>query len=211
MSHAGYMAGPERRRQILDGAKRIFAARGYHATNISHICDDLGIGRGTLYQYFKGKKEVFTAVIEDMLERLRAEIDGRKPLPIPYAPVPEEQVVQWSQARLHKILSIVFQDEESLRILLREAVGLDIEIDAIVAAVDEIVIEACAADVRAAQSGGLVRADVDPHRVALLMVGGIEKLAMAELTAGGPIDLEQMARTVSRMHLLGILARQGSR
>ena len=64
MAHAGYLPGPERRRQILAGAKRVFARRGYHDTNISHICDDLGIGRGTLYQYFASKRDVFAAIAD---------------------------------------------------------------------------------------------------------------------------------------------------
>ena len=71
MANAGYFPGPERRRQILAGAKKVFAARGYHETNISHICDDLGIARGTLYQYFDSKKAVFAAIVEDLLERVR--------------------------------------------------------------------------------------------------------------------------------------------
>ncbi|NUO53388.1 MAG: TetR/AcrR family transcriptional regulator, partial [Polyangiaceae bacterium] len=64
MANAGYFPAPERRQQILDSAKQVFAKRGYHDTNISHICEDLGIARGTLYQYFKSKHEVFAAIVE---------------------------------------------------------------------------------------------------------------------------------------------------
>src|SRR5271166_5979005 len=76
-----YLPGPERRRRILDSAKRVFAARGYHDTNISHICDDLGIARGTLYQYFRSKQDVFTAVIEELLDRVRRFVETAPRLP----------------------------------------------------------------------------------------------------------------------------------
>src|SRR5262245_10134751 len=33
-----YLPGPDRRAQILEVAKGVFAARGYHAANVAHIC-----------------------------------------------------------------------------------------------------------------------------------------------------------------------------
>jgi AcrR family transcriptional regulator len=81
MSYAAYLAGPERRRRILDCAKRVFARRGYHDTNISHICDDLRIARGTLYQYFTSKKDVFVAIIEETLERVRNAVAAERSRP----------------------------------------------------------------------------------------------------------------------------------
>src|SRR6185436_3566847 len=98
MANAGYLQGPERRKRILEGAKRVFAARGYHETNISHICDDLGIARGTLYQYFRSKQDVFTAVIEELLERVRRFVETEPPLPElpPGARPTADQAVRYS-------------------------------------------------------------------------------------------------------------------
>jgi AcrR family transcriptional regulator len=206
MANAGYMSGPERRRQILDGAKRVFANRGYHQTNISHICDDLGIGRGTLYQYFKSKQDVFAAVVEDMLDRLREVVESRPPLVVPDgAEVRGEDILRFSTQRLRRVLAAVFEDEASLRILLREAIGVDLRIDEILRAVDDIVVDACARDLEAARKAGLLRADIDPRQAALLVVGGIEKLALHELGSGAPLDLDRMAGTASRLQLFGLL------
>src|SRR5688500_16273556 len=100
MANAGYLPGPERRRQILAGAKRVFATRGYHDTNISHICDDLGIGRGTLYQYFESKRDVFGAIIEDLIERTRAFVNSLHPLDLPPGLMPTaEQAIEFSSRR----------------------------------------------------------------------------------------------------------------
>src|SRR5579863_6131850 len=138
MANAGYFPGPERRRQILAGAKKVFAARGYHETNISHICDDLGIARGTLYQYFDGKKAVFAAVVEDLLERVRAAVQAEAvPALPPGATFTREQVVAYTAASLRRVLAAALEDEASLRILVREAVGLDVEIDRILRAIDD--------------------------------------------------------------------------
>ena len=67
-----YMRSEARQRQILACAKRVFAERGFHAANVSHICAAAGIGRGTLYQYFANKRSVLTAILRETLERVRA-------------------------------------------------------------------------------------------------------------------------------------------
>src|SRR5262245_8553766 len=100
MANAGYLPGPERRRRILDGAKKVFAARGYHETNISHICDDLGIARGTLYQYFTSKRDVFAAIIDGLLERLRDVIAREGPIPMPSTRPTRDQIVRFVARRL---------------------------------------------------------------------------------------------------------------
>src|SRR5688572_28176990 len=66
-----YMRSEARQRQILACAKRVFAERGFHAANISHICEAAGIGRGTLYQYFTNKRSVLTAILRETLERVK--------------------------------------------------------------------------------------------------------------------------------------------
>jgi AcrR family transcriptional regulator len=208
MANAGYLQGPERRKRILEGAKRVFATRGYHDTNISHICDDLGIARGTLYLYFENKKAVFVSIIEDMLARLQAELDSTPPLDLRPGIAPTlEQIIRFSAADVHRMLRAIFEDEDSLRLLVREAVGLDVHIDAIVHAIDDIVITRFAADLALAQKAGIVRADVDPRRAALFVMGGIQKLALDALQREArPIDLEALALEATRLHMTGLLS-----
>jgi len=61
----------QRRQQILEVAKRVFARDGYRRTSIDHIVDDLGVGKGTVYRYFENKKALFLAVFEDGMQKLR--------------------------------------------------------------------------------------------------------------------------------------------
>ncbi len=53
----------ERREKILDNARAVFLARGYAASSMSTIADRLGGSKGTLYNYFKSKEELFAACI----------------------------------------------------------------------------------------------------------------------------------------------------
>jgi len=59
-----------REEQILTAAKRIFAQNGFRRTKIEQIAAHLGVGKGTLYRYFKDKKSLFLAVYEQGMARL---------------------------------------------------------------------------------------------------------------------------------------------
>ena len=52
---------PEKERQILDGAAAAFARDGYEGASMSDIAAMAGVSKGTLYNYFAGKKELFSA------------------------------------------------------------------------------------------------------------------------------------------------------
>lgn len=201
-----YMRAPQRERHILECAKKVFADRGYHAANISHICAEAGIGRGTLYQYFRNKKAVFTAILRETLERVRTLMESRRPRRWPSPDdLRRSAVVDWSAHRLEQIFATVFEDERTLRIVLREAGGLDVDVERLVGEIDASLISIVESDLRAAQEAGIVRPS-DPHLTATLMVGGIEKIALEALRGDEPIDLHLLAREAARFHNIGLLS-----
>src|SRR5262249_62328646 len=53
-----------KRRQIIDGARRMFLAQGFDAASMSEIAREAGVSKGTLYVYFKSKEELFEAIVE---------------------------------------------------------------------------------------------------------------------------------------------------
>jgi AcrR family transcriptional regulator len=70
-----------RRRAILDVASEVFLAQGYAATSMSEIAARLGGSKGTLYNYFKSKEELFSAVITNTCqERATAIFDPLPPI-----------------------------------------------------------------------------------------------------------------------------------
>ena len=58
--------GDARRRAILDVAHDVFLAQGYAATSMSEIATKLGGSKGTLYNYFRSKEELFSAMMNDV-------------------------------------------------------------------------------------------------------------------------------------------------
>jgi AcrR family transcriptional regulator len=65
----------DRRDVILDVARECFVEEGYGATSMSMIAQRLGGSKGTLYNYFRSKEELFDAVIRRSCDRLHDEMD----------------------------------------------------------------------------------------------------------------------------------------
>lgn len=53
----------ERRQQILDAAAAVIIRQGYDKTTMSDIAEEAGASRRTVYVYFKGKEELFEALL----------------------------------------------------------------------------------------------------------------------------------------------------
>jgi len=57
-----------RREAILGIAQEVFSAEGYAAASMSHIASRLGGSKGTLYNYFRSKEELFAAHVQHQCE-----------------------------------------------------------------------------------------------------------------------------------------------
>ena len=64
-----------KKRDIIEKARIVFAKRGYHNTNLSHISKKCGMGRTTLYQYFKNKDDIFYHTIGNALEEIQTQVE----------------------------------------------------------------------------------------------------------------------------------------
>ncbi|MCD4825139.1 MAG: TetR/AcrR family transcriptional regulator [Phycisphaerae bacterium] len=52
----------ERRESILLAAERVFGAKGYAAATVDEVAAEAGISKGSMYNYFKSKQDLFTQV-----------------------------------------------------------------------------------------------------------------------------------------------------
>lgn len=57
-----------KRRQILEGARKVFMDLGFDGASMGEIARVAGVSKGTLYVYFADKCRLFEAMVEDELE-----------------------------------------------------------------------------------------------------------------------------------------------
>ncbi|MBU2550224.1 MAG: TetR/AcrR family transcriptional regulator [Proteobacteria bacterium] len=60
----------ERRRQICQGALRLFREKGFHGTSMREIARASDIGLGNIYNYFKKKEDILYRVHSNILDQL---------------------------------------------------------------------------------------------------------------------------------------------
>jgi AcrR family transcriptional regulator len=54
-----------KRRQILDGARKVFMNLGFDGASMGEIARSAGVSKGTLYVYFADKNRLFEAIVEE--------------------------------------------------------------------------------------------------------------------------------------------------
>lgn len=201
-----YMKSEDRRSQILSCARDVFAEKGYHGTSIADVCERAGIGRGTLYQHFGNKRDVFFAVVDQIAERVSHVIEHRARIAQLEGAeaAPPQLIAAYCGRRLRDLLDAVFTDEASVRLVLREARFVDGGLDEVVRRVDRAVLGAFVADLEAARAMGVIVCE-DPHMTAMFVMGGVEKLILDAVESDLPIDLDRIVRIAIRVQLFGLL------
>ena len=60
-----------RQKQILDVATEVFSKKGFARTDVDEIAKLAKLGKGTVYRYFKDKKNLFFSVVDRGIENLK--------------------------------------------------------------------------------------------------------------------------------------------
>jgi AcrR family transcriptional regulator len=113
IERARRLSGSERRDAILEAAKPVFGASGYHAATTREIAAAAGVSEALLYQHFPGKRQLFEAVIN----RAAADLEARI--------VAAEQASDPMQAALRAYFDFVAEESDLYRVFFREALQAD--------------------------------------------------------------------------------------
>ena len=63
--HVVFDEDTSKRRQILDGARKVFLDLGFDGASMGEIARSAGVSKGTLYVYFADKNRLFEAIVEE--------------------------------------------------------------------------------------------------------------------------------------------------
>ncbi|MBU3740981.1 MAG: TetR/AcrR family transcriptional regulator [Candidatus Kapabacteria bacterium] len=66
-----------KRADIVRHAADVFARHGYHATKMQDIASKADIGKGTIYEYFRTKEELFLAIYDAWMGEFEQTISNR--------------------------------------------------------------------------------------------------------------------------------------
>jgi AcrR family transcriptional regulator len=69
----------EKRRQIIEGAIRVFKEKGYHKATVREIAEEANIGLGSIYDYVKSKDDILYLFFENYLNAFYGRIKDQCP------------------------------------------------------------------------------------------------------------------------------------
>lgn len=193
-------AKQERRRQIMNAAKLVFAEAGYHGASIHAIIEKAQIARGTFYLYFESKAAVFDSILDQAMADLRARIH-RIEVDDSSAPAPQLQLRDQVMATLDYIV----RDRPLATLLLSAGHTPDAEaaerLDQFFAEVRDLLR-------RAMESGmeiGLLR-KVEPELAASAMLGMLRGVIEQLIRDPEPPAVDVVVAEVLMVALRGVLA-----
>jgi AcrR family transcriptional regulator len=67
-----------RRQQIMNAGLELFARKGFNNCSISQLASHAGISKGLLYNYFKSKEALLSAIIEEGIANIMNMIDPNR-------------------------------------------------------------------------------------------------------------------------------------
>ena len=193
----------ERRKQILDAAKHVFAEAGYHGASINAIIERAQIARGTFYLYFESKAAVFDSILDQAMADLRGRLH-RIEVDAPGAPPPQVQLREQVVATLEYVVN-----DRPLATLLLSA-GHTPDVDAS-ERLEMFFTEVRDLLRRALETGvdlGLVRrCPSELVASALLgMIRGVIELMVRQTDAARPTPVDEVVTEMLQVALRGVLA-----
>jgi len=63
------------RRELLEAAERVFVRKGYHGATVEEIAHEAEFAVGTLYNFFKGKEDLYVHVIEKIAQNFTGQFE----------------------------------------------------------------------------------------------------------------------------------------
>ncbi|WP_110945818.1 TetR/AcrR family transcriptional regulator [Streptomyces avicenniae] len=106
------MTGTERREQLLDIGRTLFAERGFDGTSVEEIAAKAGVSKPVVYEHFGGKEGLYAVVVDREMSRLLEMVTGALT-----AGHPRELLEQAAFA----LLDYIEQSTDGFHILVRDS------------------------------------------------------------------------------------------
>lgn len=176
---------------IIRESIKLFLANGFTGTSVEEITKAAGIGKGTLYWYFKSKDEILQSIFRrwerdfvDALAEAVSECDGNF--------VAKYKV-------FHKVATEFARDKRELALasnaLLNEIVGTNTESEKLVKAIYEKYRRVVEKMLEDGKGDGLVRPELDSKLYSHIIVACHTGMLVQWFVSGDSLDVRPFVRT----------------
>ncbi len=193
------LRGGEKRDLILDAALELMETYGFKKTTVDEIAERAGVAKGTVYLYFKNKRDIFlnlvygkiSATFEGIRERMKEQPDA--------------------PGKLTSLIRAAFEyhaaDETMNRVLARDVDFLGPILFREFLKVETVIVEFISGMLEQGIREGSVRADLDT-RMAALTVVRFNQVNIARIKTGEAVDIEKYLDTFEKIIVSGIRSKE---
>ena len=190
----------KKRKEIMEAAIAVFSRTGYHRTKIKDIADEAGLGKGTVYEYFDSKEDLFLKMAEHLFGQylenqeamLRTIADPEKQIRTLISSS-IEQAAMWT-GMIYLYIDMWAEMDRK---------GEEDELRRIMAGLLDNTAGMLSNYIRKGQAQGAFK-DFDAHLVAHILLAVLDGLMFQLLVDKKLFDLEAMADTLSSLLLEGL-------
>lgn len=193
MAEKRRMRAPERRQQLIDVARQVFGRQGFHTVTMDAVAREAGITKPILYDHFSSKRDLYLALLEADLSKLRERLRTA----LETSTGNRERI----RASFQAYFDFVDEHADGFRLLMTEAVGAERDFREMVEQFREAV-HAEVTDVIVRESEGRVPKE-EARDVALGLIGMAETAAQADPGAS-PDQRRRTVDTLVRLAWRGI-------
>jgi AcrR family transcriptional regulator len=187
-----------REESIVETARGKFAAKGYEATSVAEIAQEVGVVEGTIYTYFESKRAILHRVIAEFYETLIAEVETS--LSGISGVRNQIRYLVWRQLRAF------VEEPQFCYLIIRELQPTADSYDSIVVGLARRYTALAVQVVQKGIQSGEVRPNVSPMTVRAMLYGSVENVAWRLAFRQKPIDIAQISEDITALLCRGILA-----
>lgn len=165
------MKADERKEAILNCAKRLFSNQGYYQTHISDIIKEAQIARGTVYQYFNNKDDIFITIVDTFYDRWKDMVSLAQ---IDFETISAKN---YFRHRIRQTLLFLSKDSDLCNIALRMGIGLPEKVSQSINRFEKKIMGIIADDLKLGQNALNLRPNLNVEVTATVLTGALLRIA----------------------------------
>lgn len=190
---------PEKYKNILDAAIKVFARKGFYHAKVSEIAREAGVADGTIYLYFQNKDDILISLFEDGMKTVIDSVKSQVDLETD----PLSKIKAYARAHL-ALIENNREMAEVIQVELRQSTKFMKEYhnEKFLEYIDII-----SDIVREGQKQGVIRPEVEPGIVKRALFGALDEMSRFwVLSSKKKYAIDKAAEQISEFFIRGISA-----
>ncbi len=190
----------KKRNEIIEAAIAVFSRTGYRRAKMKDVADEAGVGKGTVYEYFRSKQDLFL----EMSEYLYEQYILKQKKELESVAHPEQQIrtliaSTLEQAAMWTGLTYLFVDVWSEM----DRKGEEDKLRRLMSNLYNHMAKTLAEYIRQGQAAGVFK-EFDANLMALIILGTLDGLVFQLLINKNMFDLKAMSDTLTEALFAGL-------